>query len=330
MERSELIFTSQVAESFKRYCHENVIQHAVIIVDDNTEKYCLPLLQSSFPFISIPAGESFKNLETLQMVLKMLLELQLDRKSVVFNLGGGTVSDLGGFAASIYKRGIRYVNIPTTLLGMVDASIGGKTGVDFLDYKNYLGVFNWPETVIISEEFLKTLPEEELNSAWAEIIKTASVCSKPLMDLIVSGAALSDIIRLTAESKEMVCHEDFRDQGRRQLLNFGHTIGHAFESYRLSVGQPIMHGMAVAKGMLFEISLARQLGLLNENDATQISGLIVEKLGCSDLTADEWKALWPFLAGDKKNEGGDIMFSLPVGIGRGSYGIKVSRKDLKI
>ncbi len=330
MKRSELIFTGHISNSFSHYCQNHHIHEAVVIVDTHTEFNCLPLLDSPFPVICIPAGEPNKNLGTLDSILKKLIEYRADKQTVIFNLGGGMVSDIGGFAASVYKRGIRYVNIPTTLMGMVDAAIGGKTGVDYLNYKNYLGVFKLPEAVLVSEEFLKTLPAEELNSAWAEIIKTASVSSRDLMDLVIAGAPLGNIIAMCASCKEEITNKDFTDEHIRQLLNFGHTIGHAFESYRLSVNMPVMHGVAVAKGMIYETRLALKLGLISAPDAKLIIELVKSKMYCDELTENEFGCLQPFLAGDKKNSGGDIVFSLPTGIGQGTYGVKVIMEDIKI
>jgi len=330
MEQSGLVFTDKISDCFSQYCKDRQIEQAIMLVDNHTENLCLPLLNHSFPVIVIPSGELHKNLETFEFVLKKLTEYHADRQTFLFNLGGGVVSDIGGFAASVFKRGIRYVNIPTTLMGMVDAAIGGKTGVDYRDYKNYLGVFNLPETVIISTEFLSTLPLDETESAWAEILKTALITSPELLNKIAENADIDSIIRLTAKCKEEITQKDFKDEHIRQLLNFGHTIGHAFESYRLSIQQPVLHGIAVAKGMMYETGLALKLGLISIQDSEFILSLLKDKLHCEELTENEWNGLQSFLSGDKKNSGGFITFSLPVGLGRGTYGMKVALTDLKI
>jgi 3-dehydroquinate synthase len=330
MKRSELIFTEQASEAFLSYCQSSRISKAIIVVDNHTQELCLPLLNIYFPSIVIPPGETYKNLHTLESVLDGLVTHQADKDTLVVNLGGGVVSDIGGFAASIFKRGMRYVNIPTTLLAMVDAAIGGKTGIDFHSYKNYLGTFHMPEAVIISTEFLKTLPQPELQSAWAEIIKSAVIGNKDLFQMIEKHATLSEVIAATSAFKQKICEMDFKDENIRQLLNFGHTIGHAYESYRLSIDHPVMHGMAVAKGMVYEARLAERLGLLSSKDASLICGLINSKMQVDELSEEEFGELKRFLSGDKKNSEGFIVFSLPVGIGQGTYGVKVGIGDLKI
>ena len=330
MAATGIIFTEQVAGSFTNFIKEHQISKAVLLADNNTRELCLPLLDDhGFSIISIPAGETYKNLQTLENVLEGLMQQRADRDTWLVNLGGGVVSDIGGFAASIYKRGIRYVNIPTTLLAMVDAAIGGKTGIDFKFHKNYLGTFYNPEAVIISPEFLHTLPEQEIRSAWAEIIKTGVICSKELVALIQEDAPLSRIIECTATAKNKIVQQDKYDYNLRQLLNFGHTIGHAYESFYLSINDPVSHGEAVAKGMLYETNLAERIGLLSTPDASAIRDLIASKLGTEPLTGDEFRQLLPFLAGDKKNTDERITFSLPVAVGEGKYGVKVQLSDLE-
>ncbi len=329
MKQAELGFTFDISHTFASYCEANEINQAFIITDENTRKFCLPLLPQRFPVITIPPGEVSKTLATVETILGELLEKNAGRHAVIFNLGGGVVTDIGGFAASIYKRGIRYVNIPTTLLGMVDAAIGGKTGVDFQFYKNYLGTFYQPDAVLVSLQFLDTLPEEEKESAWAEVVKTALIAGKEVVRMIKSEEPLPKIIASVASLKQEICEKDPRDEDIRQLLNFGHTIGHAYESYRLSIGDPVMHGTAVAKGMLYETILAVRLGLLSDAEADRMLNLITDQTHVSGLNEEEFRGLMPFLAGDKKNRQGFIVFSLPTAIGQGAYGIKVPQADLK-
>jgi 3-dehydroquinate synthase len=328
MMRPELIFDQQITDCFSSYCRQNHISKAVIIADTNTQVFCLPLLNSDFPVITVPAGEPFKDLKTLESIFHRFIELKVNRQTVIVNLGGGVVSDIGGFAASVYQRGIPYINIPTTLLAMVDAAIGGKTGVDFLHYKNYLGAFNLPQAVMISDLFLQTLPAEELKSAWAEILKTGTICDAGILELIRKDAPLIDIIKATATCKDQLVTRDFKDENERQLLNFGHTIGHAFESYRLSIAQPVMHGIAVARGMLYETRLAVKLGHLQPDVAEHIIRLVKEKMSLEELSVEEFAGLRPFLSGDKKNEDSSITFSLPVEIGRGIYGVRLPLSEV--
>jgi 3-dehydroquinate synthase len=330
MKRSELVFTRDISGTFSSYLDKDTRQ-AIIIADNTTKTACLPLLRHSFPVISFPPGELSKNLNNLQMVLDGLLVHKADKNTLIINLGGGVVTDMGGFAASIFKRGLDYINIPTTLLGMVDAAIGGKTGVDFHSYKNYLGTFYAPEAVLISEQFLDTLPKIELDNGWAEIVKTAVIADPELVQMIKSGKNfLGDIIASVSATKQRICDEDPFDGNVRQLLNFGHTIGHAYETCRIDNNDPVMHGMAVARGMLYETGLAARLGMLSVDDGEFISNLIREQTKSPDLTEAEFNSLLPFLQGDKKNSGTGITFSLPTGIGTGAYGVKVDMADLKI
>ena len=330
MKMPELVFTKAISESLGQYCTKNQIINAIVLCDTNTRRYCLPLIaELDFQVIECEAGENSKSFEEVIRVIDKLIDLKADRQTVLINLGGGMVTDLGGFVASIYKRGISYINIPSSLLGMVDAGIGGKTGIDYLNYKNIVGVFKQADAIFISSEFLKTLPEEEYNSAWSEIIKTAAVANETLFGLIESNGNLDEIIKLCALTKSELVERDFKDQNVRQLLNFGHTFGHAYESYFLEIGKPIKHGFAVANGMLHELRLALYINNISVNESERIIKLIREKVGINVLNDDFFNHYFKYLSADKKNIDSNVSFSLPKSIGNGQYQYKVSMEQLK-
>lgn len=331
MDKPNLIFTDSIQEAFKSYCELNNITKSVFLCDSNTKELCLPLLGITNSLVlSIDAGEQHKDIESFSKIIDGLTSLGADRQTVLFNLGGGVITDIGGFSASVYRRGIPFVHIPTTLLAMCDAAIGGKTAIDHGNFKNYIGTFNQPESVLISTEFLKTLPDAQIESAWAEIIKIASVYSEKLFRLIDNDAAINIIINECVALKQEIVQQDFKDEHIRQLLNFGHTIGHAYESYRLELGQPILHGYAVAKGMLMELDIASNLDLINIENKQQIEALIRKKIQVEPITEEEFESLFKFILADKKNTNNSVTFSLPTGIGIARFGIKLTVDELKI
>lgn len=330
MQMPELVFTKTISESLKQYCSLHQIRNAVVLCDSNTKVHCLPLLSEfEFPVIECPAGEQSKSFEQASFIVNQLVNLNADRQTHLINLGGGMVTDLGGFVASIYKRGIPFINIPTSLLGMVDAGIGGKTGIDFLNYKNIIGSFNHPKSIFISTGFLKTLPKEEFISAWSEVIKTATVANEELFHAIENNGELDEIIKQCALTKTKLVEMDFRDQNIRQLLNFGHTIGHALESYQLEINSPVHHGFAVAYGMLTELKLALHLENISLDEFNRITALIKTKVEYEIAEDGLFNSYSKYLLGDKKNNDSNISFSLPKSIGNGQYQCKVSLDQLK-
>ncbi|MBL0102787.1 MAG: 3-dehydroquinate synthase [Bacteroidetes bacterium] len=250
-----------------------------ILADSNTFQHCLPFFISEtamvdYPVCVVEAGERNKNWLSVEKVLSFLLNSPADRSSVVINLGGGMITDLGGFTASVYMRGIRFINIPTSLLGMVDASIGGKTGIDFHGLKNSVGTFSHPSAVILCPDFLKTLSEAERRSGFAEMIKHGFIAGGSHWEEINSLASLEGIgkseTNLISDSvlvKKKITEADFKEQSIRKSLNFGHTLGHAFESYALDEQIDLSHGEAVALGMLGEVFLCNKLASLPEGEA---------------------------------------------------------------
>lgn len=330
MKSPELLFTQNIRETFNSYCAEHSIGKMLILCDINTQQYCLPLLgELNIRHIVIPSGEAEKNLETAAYIMNALIDAGADRQTVLVNLGGGVVSDIGGFAASVFLRGIRFINIPTTLLAMADAAIGGKTGVDHQNLKNYIGTFSQPEAIMISDAFLDTLDAEEKDSAWAEIIKTALIADAGLYRLITDQAPLQQIIAACVKTKQGITDRDFKDENLRQLLNFGHTIGHAYESICLQRGKPVRHGYAVAAGMFEETAFAMFKGVLPQSDGSTILNMLSDKFGKWQISPQDFDLLYPYLVSDKKNADGFIAFSLPDGIGSGKFGIRASVAELK-
>lgn len=312
----------------------------LILVDENTHEYCLPTLLGNlvteipFEIIEIEAGEELKTLETAAQLWEILTEFETDRKALMINLGGGVITDMGGFIASTYKRGIPFVNIPTTLLGMCDASIGGKTGIDHQFLKNIIGTFAQPEQIFVFPAFLNTLPFEELRSGFAEMLKHGLITDENHWSDLISIKELtpSNIFLFIEKSmmiKQNVVQQDFTEQNIRKTLNFGHTIGHAIESLFLLKGKPIMHGEGVALGMICETRISFLQDLISEETSNNIVFNIRKfypQLNISEFSLEEMVNL---MKNDKKNSAGNINFSLLTGIGSSTFNCSVSLEDLK-
>ena len=329
MANGKLVFTQNIATSLQEYCDKCKYENLIFIVDTNTKKYCLPFFKTfSSKIIEIKAGEQYKNLSTYTFIIEKLLAFNASKDTLIVNLGGGVVSDIGAFASSTFRRGIAFVNIPTTLMGMSDAAIGGKNGIDFKFKKNYLGTFVLPQKVFISNQFLSTLPIKEYESGLAEIIKTGIIANKQLFKAIEKNEAIDYLIEQCAKTKNAIVKKDFEDNGVRQLLNYGHTIGHALESYRLSIGKPIMHGFAVDKGLLAESKMAYNMGKISHSDYMRITKVVTTLTHQKPLTENEFLRLKEWLKSDKKNKNSHIVFSLPEGIGKGSIQNEIAETRL--
>jgi len=307
-----------------------------LIVDQNTFQ-CREILKDSpiynFPFIKLKAGEEFKNLEQISLIWEFLNKQNATRNDIVFCLGGGVINDMGGFAASTFKRGLSFVNIPTTLLSMVDASIGGKTGFNFNHYKNNIGTFNQPLMVFSDSIFLNTLPKKELLSGMAEVIKHAIIGDKTLWEYLneknINNIDFSYIIKTSSNLKLEVVDKDPFEKNIRKSLNLGHTVGHAIESYLLDENQPIMHGFAVAKGIIIEAFFAHKLNLLSKSDFEEINNTINKYFNNSlNFNIDVSKILSK-MKGDKKNNSSNINFSLPNSIGKISIDNEISIETIE-
>lgn len=290
-----------------------------LICDENTHVYCYPLLSDYTSFLNepivIPAGEDHKNLKTCQFVWKSLIRQGANRSSTVVNLGGGVVTDLGGFCAATYMRGIPFVHIPTSLLAMCDAALGGKHGVDFEGLKNYIGLIHQPSLILIYTPFLLTLPERQLRSGMAEIVKHAIIGDVGLfaslgfeeLPLLAAKQFLTPAIKV---KKELV-EKDVHDRGVRAALNFGHTFGHALESYFLETNTPLLHGECVALGMAVETWISHfHFGSPDRETCRRIIALIRKYTPVLVPHKVRLQALMPFLDKDKKSREGVVRYAL--------------------
>lgn len=307
-----------------------------VLVDDNTEHHCLPLFLSQFSIdreieiISIDAGEEYKHLHTCLGVWETLSELGGDRKSLMINLGGGVVTDLGGFVASAFKRGIDFINIPTTLLSMVDASVGGKTGVDLGPLKNQVGTICNPEAVIIYPDFLSTLPANEYRSGYAEMLKHGLIQDAAYWYQLADFKNISTLqilkhIKHSVSIKQKVVAQDPKEHALRKILNYGHTLGHAIESHFLvePTKVTLLHGEAIAIGMIMEAFLSASLLGMSNQERDEIKSTFNSIYPKVDFTSEDQEKIIELLAFDKKNSHGIVKFALLKEIGKPQWDIEV-------
>ncbi|MDP2088550.1 MAG: 3-dehydroquinate synthase [Flavobacteriaceae bacterium] len=317
----KVFFSSESYKKLIQFIEDQKISKLFILVDENTLTNCLSVFKSKFdsaiPFevITISSGEISKNLNTCSQVWNELLLYGADRNSLLINLGGGMVTDLGGFVASTYKRGIRFINIPTSLLSMVDASVGGKTGVDFGNLKNIIGVFSNPEMVLIDEDYLNTLPQREFKCGLAEVIKYGFISNIKLWNEIMDDKELNNnnIINLIHSSihiKNEIVQADFYEKNLRKILNFGHTIGHAFESYFLDKKNSLNHGEAIAIGMVVELFISYKMFHFPLDITEGLKQFVHQFYGKIKVDKNEINEIISLLSHDKKNQLGKVMFVL--------------------
>ncbi|MCF6213709.1 MAG: 3-dehydroquinate synthase [Flavobacteriaceae bacterium] len=315
----------------------NTYSKVFLLADTNTKKYCLPLLKSKINnfdkliLLEIKGGENHKDFETCQNLWQQLCDLEADRDSLLVNLGGGVVTDLGGFVAATLKRGIHFINIPTTLLGMVDASIGGKTGVNLGALKNQVGCFSTPQMIIIDTDYLSTLDPREIRSGMSEIIKYGLSYDKELYQTILNNSSqndssLKDIIYRSVAIKNEVVLEDPNEQDLRKVLNFGHSMGHAVESYFLKNKnkQNLTHGEAIAVGMVTVLNLSCRYCEFDKTEADKIKDFILTYFGKVDLSESEYPSLLELLKHDKKAKKGIVKFVLINRVGEYKLNCEVS------
>lgn len=306
-----------------------------VLVDENTEKHCLPFLQPAFSIhhiIAISSGEKNKNLKSSERIWDVLSDKMADRKALLINLGGGVICDMGGFAASCYKRGIDFINIPTTLLAMADASVGGKTGIDFQGFKNQIGLFSEAKEVLVCDEFLKTLDDRQLRSGLAEVVKHYLIADGlSFLDFSRSIGISPDLesIKKAVTIKSKIVAEDPHEINVRKKLNFGHTIGHALESYSLTTADPLLHGEAVAYGMAIETYIAAFKSLIDEEKAGFICHTLRSVFDLKLLPADITDKILALVMQDKKNENGKVKMSLIDEIGSCKIDIEVSADEIR-
>ncbi|HOI88174.1 MAG TPA: 3-dehydroquinate synthase [Lentimicrobium sp.] len=303
-----------------------------VLTDSNTRKHCYPVLQRHVPALSeaicleAEAGEQNKTLQTCERIWMQMAESGGNRNSLLINLGGGVITDLGGFAASVFHRGMPFINIPTTLMAMVDASLGGKTGVDLHGLKNQIGLFANPAAILVWPGFLDTLPEREILSGAAEICKHALIADAGMWDKIVKGSKepllWKEYILPAIKIKTGIVSSDPLEQGSRRLLNFGHTLGHAIETWSLrNDAIPLTHGEAVAAGMVCETRISAQIAGLPAEEADTVTDFLIRRFGHYPMNEDAIASIARLSVYDKKNRNGKHLLSLLRSVGQAADGI---------
>ena len=322
-------------------CLRNKKYDRIFLLDDTvTHVHCLPLLSAwveerGVQVLTMEAGDVAKNLDTLARIWQQLTEKGASRHSLLINLGGGVVTDLGGFAAATFKRGIDFINIPTTLLSMVDAAVGGKTGINFAGLKNEIGAFRSAVDVIVDTTFLRTLDNENICSGYAEMLKHALLHNAAMwaehleQDLQHPDyEALARLVQQSIEVKERIVGEDPHEKGLRKALNLGHTFGHAFESLALSQGRPVLHGYAVAWGIVCELYLSSVLLGFPSAHFHPTVRFVRETYGQFSFTCKDYGRLLDYIRHDKKNVGGQVNFTLLKDIGQIRLDCHASREQI--
>jgi len=333
-------FEKEKFSHLTNFLEENSFSNIFILCDKNTEKYCLPfflkkhkVLKSAAVF-SIHTGEKHKTLDTSIQVWNFLLSNKADKNSLLICLGGGVVCDLGGFIAGTFKRGIPFINVPTTLLAMADASVGGKNGVDFNGYKNVIGTITQPQGVFIYEDFLKTLPERHIKNGFAEIIKAALIGDKKLWKKFLPlsklpAAKLHDFICDSVVVKNKIVLKDPTEKNIRKTLNFGHTVGHAIEAYFLDKKNSLLHGEAIVMGMCVELCLGKILTLTDPKIAMNAFLFFKNHFALQSFSEKEIMFFIELMQHDKKNKNGEMGFALIEDVASPLINITASEQDIK-
>ena len=338
-----IIVGKNAFENISKYVNFNKYSQVILISEEkiyNLWKEKIDSILKTKNKILLSSGERTKDIKTTEFIFEKLVQFCADRKTLIVNIGGGMITDLGGFSASIYMRGVDYVNIPTSLLAIVDASIGGKNGVNVNKIKNIVGCFNEPKLVIIDANFLQTLPKRELNSAYGEIIKHSIIGSSKYFNLLanedLTNQNIDEIILNSIKIKKHFVEKDFKEKGIRKILNFGHTIGHAIETISQQLDEPFLHGECVLLGIFFETKIAEKKGILSNKNSNKIYKCL-NKYGISDLFEKVKKNIEIFnetqllgiIKKDKKNQNGIIKMVLPIKIGKCKYDILIKENEIK-
>ncbi|MEQ9593447.1 MAG: 3-dehydroquinate synthase [Cyclobacteriaceae bacterium] len=312
---------------------DNRYSQIAVLVDENTKKHCYPLIRDEIPthsLIEIKSGEKHKTIETCCTIWDHLTKVKFDRHGLLVMLGGGVIGDMGGFAAATFKRGIDFILVPTTLLSQVDASVGGKLGVDYQGFKNHVGLFQEPKATLIAPIFLGTLSERELRSGYAEVIKHALVGDASMWNTIrkspIKEQEWESLIAESVAFKLSVTKEDPTEKGLRKILNFGHTVGHAIESASLSTRMPLLHGEAIAVGMITESQIAYKKNLISREALDEIADYIISIFDRMALQEDE--VILKVMRQDKKNKENKILMALVNPIGQAVWDVEVSEKEI--
>lgn len=329
-------FENGVFKNLNRFLKYNNYSRYVILCDENTVQYCLPIITyhcemlQHADIIEIESSESNKTIETASQIWLTLIENNFDKNTLIINLGGGVVSDLGGFVAALYKRGIDFINIPTTLLAMADASVGGKTGIDFGNVKNSLGTITQPKAVFIYTDFLNSLPKSHYQNGLAEVYKMALIKSKELWtNLKTNKLSVEEMILQSVTLKNAIVKKDPFDKGIRKTLNFGHTIGHAIEAHLLGTKHELLHGEAIVIGMIAETWLSHQKKLISKAELEQIVTVLKNTFVPKKIAKARFNQIIELTQNDKKNSQQAITCSLLNKIGDYKINVAISPDDIK-
>jgi 3-dehydroquinate synthase len=332
-----ILFTADPGKALGSFLAEHQYSSVAVLVDQNSALHCYPLIQNNLPphhVIAVPAGEEFKQLGTCEKIWQKLTDLHMDRHSVLIILGGGVLGDMGGFCAATYKRGVDFVLVPTTLLSLVDSSIGGKLAIDFHHLKNHIGVFQLPALTLLYSGFVTTLPYLEQRSGFAEVIKHALISDRPTWDAIrkvaLKDQPWSHLIEHSVNFKAGVVQEDPKEKGLRKILNTGHTIGHGIETHLLNENRKVMHGEAVAAGIIAESWIASQRkDLLTQNELNEICDYLLRVFGKIDLREADFEKVAALTLQDKKNRGNRILCVLLERIGKPVIDREITLEEVK-
>lgn len=343
MNSQELVFTNNVGAAIDAVVDRLKPNNIFVLVDTNTATFVLPRLQqqsravAEAKIITTKAGDIHKNLESTQAIWRYLGEEGATRHSLMINVGGGVVTDMGAFAAATFKRGIQFINVPTTLLGAVDASVGGKTGINFGNLKNEIGVFREADTVVLSTLYFNTLNTEELSSGYAEMLKHALLSDAASFDSLLSkhvedfdSEELLQLLEASVLIKKKIVDADPTEKGLRKSLNLGHTAGHAFESLALERKSPIPHGYAVAYGLITELVLSHMKLQFPSAQLHRLAAYIKNVYGAFDFTCDDYPRLISLMRHDKKNLSvSEINFTLLREVGDVQIDCVIAEEDIK-
>lgn len=327
--------TNNLSNVLDKFFGDRQYSKVGVLVDENTETHCLPIISDLLPehwSIKISSGEERKTLESCQQIWEAMTEAGFDRNSLLINLGGGVIGDMGGFCAATFKRGMDFINIPTTLLAQVDASVGGKLGIDFNGLKNHIGVFQDPQLVIVDSQFLRTLSQRELRSGFAEVLKHALIADKDYWDVLTGNDFESQDweahIDHSIGVKSKIVEEDPFEKGQRKLLNFGHTIGHAIETIHLDLDNRLLHGEAIAIGMICEGFISTKKAGLSSEELIEMVTYLKRTYGLIKVGKDKFERILALCLQDKKNQANVINCTLLKKLGEGIVNMPISTGEV--
>ena len=335
---SNFIVTNKIEKELATVIKSLATDRVFVLVDENTAEHCLPIVMPELQdaiVIKIKAGDETKSIDTAVDIWDILVDKGATRSSLLINLGGGVVTDLGGFIAATFKRGMHFVNVPTTLLGVVDAATGGKTGVNFKGLKNEIGAFATAEKVLIDTHFFKTLDFKNRLSGYAEMVKHALIADSILLEQTLNYdldsfdmTRLATLLKQNLQIKENIVEVDLHESGLRKALNFGHTVGHAFESLSYEMGNPMLHGFAVMWGIIAELYLSLIKLKFDKKIVSQILAFAKEYYGAFPYTCKQYDRLYELMLHDKKNSNGQINFTLLANVGDVRINQKVTKEEV--